>query len=124
MLPVYAKIKYKVNERFTAGISHFGLTTSYGLNSAGYNGDYMERQSIDLALFGHYKLFKNFYTEGRFGQSMSRCYKQYASDQKVDFALPLKTFGDDRQQKNINFQDGLFIELRLIYSVSISEETK
>ena len=40
MLPIYSKIKYKVSDKFTAGISHFGLTTSYGLNDNNYNDDY------------------------------------------------------------------------------------
>jgi hypothetical protein len=119
MLPVYAKIKYKVSDKFVAGISHFGLTTSFGLNDAAFSGDYIERQSIDLALFGNYRIAKNIYFEGRFGKSMSRCYKQYESDQKVDFAIPLKTFGDDRELKNIQFKDGLFMELRLVYSIQI-----
>jgi hypothetical protein len=122
MLPVYAKIKYKVNEKFTVGISHFGLTTTFGLNDTPYENDYIERQSIDLALFANYKLSKNLYIEGRFGKSMSRCYKQYASDQKVDFAMPLKMFGDDRQVKNIQFKDGPFAEIRLIYSIEIPKE--
>jgi hypothetical protein len=122
MLPVYAKIKYKVTEKLTAGISHFGLTTSFGLNETPFKDDYIERQSIDLALFGNYNIAKNFYLEGRFGKSMSRCYKQYASDQKVDFAVPLKMFGDSREIKNIRFKDGMFMELRLIYSIQISDE--
>lgn len=122
MLPVYAKIKYKAGEKLTVGISHFGLTTSFGLNEAPFEDDYIERQSIDLALFGNYKIAKNISIEGRFGKSMSRCYKQYAADDKVDFALPLKTFGDDRVMKNVQFQDGLFMELRLIYSIELPKE--
>lgn len=122
MLPVYAKIKYKFNDKFSAGISHFGLTTTFGLNNLEYEGDYIERQSIDVGLFGRYKIAGNLYLEGRFGQSMSRIYKQYSADQKVDFAVPLATFGDDREAKNIQFEDGLFVELRLIYSIIIPED--
>lgn len=122
MLPVFAKLNYKVSDRFTAGFSHFGLTTSYGLNDTDYAEDYLERQSIDLALFGNYKLYNNFYLEARFGQSISRCYKQYGSDDKVDFALPLITFGDNRTLKNVQFEDGPFIDLRLIYRIPIPQD--
>jgi hypothetical protein len=122
MLPIYAKIKYKASEKFTLGLSHFGLTTSYGLNDEAYPDDYMERQSIDEALFLNYKISKNFYVEGRFGQSMGRSYEQYASDQKAGLTIPLKTFNDDRVAKNIQFENGLFMDFRLIYSIELPKE--
>ncbi|MBN2485093.1 MAG: hypothetical protein JXB34_03870 [Bacteroidales bacterium] len=122
MLPVYAKIKYKFSEKFNAGISHFGLTTSFRLNDDNFSGDYIERQSIDLAVFANYQLAKNIYIEGRFGQSMNRCYKQYSSDDKVSFAMPLATFGDKRTVKNIQFKDGAFAELRFVYSIPLPKE--
>jgi hypothetical protein len=122
LLPIYGKIKYRVNSKFSAGISHFGLLTTFGLNDPAYEEDYLERQSIDLALFGNYNLRDNFYLEVRFGQSLNRSYRQYGPDQKIDFGLPLVTFGDDRVPKNIPFKSGLFGELRLIYSILIPEE--
>ncbi len=124
LLPVYAKINYKVCERFTAGISHFGLITTYSLGDPEYKGDYIERQSIDLALFGRYQIAGNIYLEGRFGQSLGRSYAQYEADQKVDFSLPLIGFGDDRVQKNINFNDGWVVELRLVYNIPIPEDNQ
>jgi len=119
LLPVYSKIKYKINKNFNAGIAHFGLITSYKLGAAEYNDDYMERQSIDLTIFARHKIVGNLYIEGRFGQTFGRTFAQYAADQKVDFSLPLVGFGDNRVQKNISFQDGLIAEVRLVYSVPI-----
>lgn len=121
LLPVYAKINYKISNNFTAGISHFGLVTTYRLNDDACKDDYIERQSIDLCLFGRYKLFGNLYLEGRFGRSLGRSYAQYGSDQKVDFSLPLIGFGDNRVQKNIDFDDGFIIDIRLVYNILISE---
>jgi hypothetical protein len=121
LLPVYAKIKYKATERFTLGISHFGLMTTFGLNNPDYEEDYLERQSIDLALFFNYRIAKNMFLEARVGKPLGRCYKQYAGDQKVDFAIPLATFGDDRVVKNVDFEDGIFCEFRFIYSIEIPE---
>jgi hypothetical protein len=121
MLPVYFKLKYKVTDKFTAGFSHFGLLTTFRLNDPAYKNYYVERQSIDLSLFANYNIFGNFFMEGRFGRTMGRKYKLYAPDDKVDFAIPMKTFGDDRVQKNIGFENGLFAELRLIYSIVIPD---
>lgn len=121
LLPVYSKIKYNINENFNAGIAHFGLITSYQLGNLENGGDYIERESIDLTLFARHKIVGDLYVEGRFGQALGRNYAQYASDQKVDFSIPLVGFGDDRIQKNVSFQSGLIAELRLVYSVPIPE---
>jgi len=119
LLPVYAKIKYKVNEKFSTGISHFGLTSSYRLGEIEYNGDYIERNSIDETLFARYHLTKNIHIEGRFGYAFARNYAQYEENQKVSLSIPLINFGDDRIQKNISFHDGWIFNLRLVYNISI-----
>ena len=121
LLPVYAKIKYQQNERLSVGISHFGLITTYYLGAEEYRSDYMQRSSIDLGLFARYKLIGDIYVEARFGHSFGRSYAQYEADQKVDFAIPLVAFGDDRVQKNVTFEDGFIASLRLVYNIEIPE---
>ena len=119
LFPVYGKVKYQVNERLSTGLSHFGLITSYRLGDAEYEGDYIERKSIDEALFARYNLGGNFDVEARVGYALGRSYAQYEADQKVDFSLPLVGFGDDRVQKNVSFHDGAIASLRFIYNVPI-----
>ena len=121
LLPVYAKINYIINDWVTVGFSHFGLTTSYRLGDANYEGDYIERKSIDEALFGRFRIAKNIYIEARFGYSLGRSYKQFAEDQKVDFSIPLVSFGDDRVQENVSFHDGWIAVVRLVYNLPIPE---
>ena len=117
MLPIYAKVNYRVTDNLTAGISHFGLSTTYYLGNEDYQGDYIERFSIDPCLFARQRLFGNLYAEGRIGHSLSRKYKQYAGDDKISFAIPLVAFGDDRTLKNVRFDDGIIMELRLVYNI-------
>ncbi|MCP4884871.1 MAG: hypothetical protein GY908_13905, partial [Flavobacteriales bacterium] len=124
LFPVYGKIKYQVNERLSTGLSHFGLITTYRLGDLAYQGDYIERKSIDESLFARYQLVANVYLEGRFGYAIGRSYAQYEADQKVDFSLPLVGFGDNRTQKNISFHDGLIASLRFIYTVPIEDNKK
>ncbi|MCK5637432.1 MAG: hypothetical protein KAH67_01895 [Flavobacteriaceae bacterium] len=119
LLPVYVKVKYKINDKLSTGISHFGLTSSYRLGELEYNGDYIERNSIDETLFARYHLTKNIHIEGRFGYAFERSYTQYEANQKVDLSIPLFDFGDDRTQKNISFHDGWIFNLRLVYNISI-----
>jgi hypothetical protein len=124
LLPIYLKIKYKVNNRLTAGLSHFGIITSYRLGDPDYDGDYMERKSIDESLFARYQLVGNLFIEGRFGYAFGRSYAQYEKDQKVNFSLPLIRFGDNRVQKNVSFHSGLIASIRFVYSVPIENKEK
>ncbi len=124
LFPVYGKVKYQVNERFSAGWSHFGLITTYRLGSPEYQGDYIERKSIDESLFARYKLFGDIYVEGRIGYALGRSYAQYEADQKVDFSIPLVGFGDERVQKNVSFHDGVIASLRFVYSISLDDRKK
>ncbi len=124
LLPIYAKIKYEINERLNVGFSHFGLTTSYRMGNIDYEGDYIERKSIDEALFARYRLVSDIFIEGRIGRTFGRSYAQYEEDQKVDFSIPLISFGDNRVQKNVSFHDGWIANLRLIYSIPIPVDKK
>jgi len=119
LLPIYVKIKYEINERLNVGFSHFGLTTSYRMGNIDYEGDYIERKSIDEALFARYRLVNDIFIEGRIGRTFGRSYAQYEADQKVDFSLPLVSFGDNRVQKNVSFHDGWIANLRIVYSIPI-----
>lgn len=123
MIPVTARIEYTVSENLQFGFNHFGLITTYALGKEAYTGDYIERQSIDLSLFARQRLFGDIFIEGMVGRSMGRKYRQYEGDQKVDFAIPLVTFGDERVIKNeyAAFNDGLILTLKLIYSIPMPE---
>ena len=117
--PISGKIKYQVNDNFSTGISHFGLVTSYKLGHPDYQGDYMERTSIDECLFGRVRLAGNFHLEGRLGYALGRYYNQYDADQKADFRITILKFGDNRVAKNVNFKSGPIALLRLVYNLPL-----
>jgi len=119
LLPIYAKIKYKVNENISTGISFFGLITSYQLGDPHYSGDYMERTSLDLTAFSRVRIAGNLHIEGRVGYAIGRTYAQYEGDQKIDFRISILKFGDNRVVKNIKFEDGMIINLRLVYNMPL-----
>lgn len=119
MIPVTAKVHYRINQGLDVGFNHFGLITSYYLGHEDYAGDYMERQSIDLSLFARQRLGGNIFVEGMVGRSFGRGYEQYAGDQTVKFAIPLIAFGDERNVKNTTFHDGMIFTLKLIFNMKV-----
>jgi hypothetical protein len=119
MWPISGKIKYDVNDNVSTGISHFGLVTSYKLGHPDYQGDYMERTSIDECLFGRVRIAGNFHLEGRLGYALGRYYKQYDADQKADFRITIIKFGDNRVAKNVNFKSGPIALIRLVYNLPL-----
>jgi hypothetical protein len=127
MLPITARLEYDVNKNMMVGFNHFGLITTYYLGHEDYTGDYMERQSIDLSLFARHRLAGNIFLEAMAGMAVGRHYRQYEGDQKLDFAIPLVTFGDDRVVKreiDTGFGDGLILTLKLIYNMPMPQRPK
>jgi len=120
LFPIYAKATYKAHKRLDIGWSHFGLVTTYRLGAAEFQGDYIDRRSIDETLYARYQLFGNFFLEGRIGYSFGRSYTQFAADQKVDLTLPLISIGDGRTARTSSIESGMIASLRLVYSIPIS----
>ncbi|MBA7561857.1 hypothetical protein ES708_03503 [subsurface metagenome] len=119
MWPIFGKLKYQARENFSTGISHFGLITSYRLGHPDYEGDYIERTSIDLAWFGRIRLSGNFHLEGRLGYALGRSYQQFTKDQTVPFRISIIKFGDERVAKNYLFDPGPIVNLRLVYNLPL-----
>ena len=121
LLPIYSKVTYKVNEKLNVGMHHFGLVTSYRLGDEAYQNDYIERKSIDVGLYARYTIVNGIHIEGRYGYSFGRSYAQYNKADKIDLALPLATFGDNRTQLNesANFNNGAYAHVRLVYAIKL-----
>ncbi|XOV95047.1 MAG: DUF6268 family outer membrane beta-barrel protein [Bacteroidota bacterium] len=121
LLPIFAKVNYHASEKLTLGLSHFGLITSFQVGDPMYSNDYIERKSIDLALFGRYKFAGNLCFEARAGFAIGRSYLQFAEGDEMDFRVAILSFGDNRAQKNVNFDPGPILDLRLVYNLDLSD---
>lgn len=124
LMPIYVKINYHVSDNTTVGFSHFGLTTTYRLGNPAYVDDYIERTSVDLALFLRQRIAGNIHLEGRIGHTLNRKYAQYEEDQQLDLRFIIFDFGDDRIQKNANFKNGVIASIRLVYNLPIVDQAK
>ena len=119
MWPVFGKVNYHVSDNTTAGLSHFGLTTTYRLGGESYKGDYIERNSIDLALFLRQRLFGNIHAEGRVGYSLNRNYAQFVEDDKVGLKILIFSINDNRVPVQENIGNGFIASIRLIYNLPL-----
>ena len=120
LVPIYVKVNYHVSDNTTVGFSHFGLTTTYRLGNPAYVDDYIERTSIDLALFLRQRVVGNIHLEGRIGHTLNRKYAQYEEGEKLDLRFIIFNIGDDRIQKNANFKNGIIANIRLVYNMPIT----
>jgi len=120
LLPIFAKINYHATEKLTLGFSHFGLITSFQIGDPTYSNDYIERQSIDLTLFGRYKFWGGLCFEARAGFAVGRSYLQFAEGDEMEFRVAILSFGDDRTRKNIAFDPGPILDVRLVYNLDLS----
>ena len=66
----------------------------------------------------------NLNLETRFGYSLNRVYAQYDQNEKMDLRLSIFGFGDDRTQKNLNFNSGPITSLRLMYNLRLKSRDK
>jgi len=121
LFPINLKINYKVSERLVTGLSHFGFITTYRIGQEEFRGDYVERNSIDETLFVRWRIGGNLHLETRLGYSLARVYEQYAEGEKMDFRLSIFRFGDERVQKNADFNSGAIASVRLVYSLPLNQ---
>ncbi len=120
LVPIFSKIKYTFSEKTSSGLGHFALITSYRLGDENYRNEYIERTSIDAFAFVRQRIKGNIHIEGRVGYALGRIYDQYAEGETVDFRFSLFTWGNNRVIKNHSFEDGAFVNLRLIYNLPIN----
>jgi len=120
-LPIYAKIKYKVGNSFSAGLGYIALVSSYRLTGE-FDDAYTSRYAIEPYAFAEVKFLKQLYFNAKFGYTMGRKYPIYEKDDRLDWQLSFIKFGDDRTQRNPEIEDNLFFELGLAFKVEVGDK--
>lgn len=106
-----------MTNKFWLGLKFDGLGTTYNLNEQSYsvNGAYVSKTSNELVSYLRFKLSKSLYINTKMGYAISRNYKVYDVNDKIDFSLSSIYFGDDRTQLNERFKDGAIFKVELFY---------
>lgn len=115
-LPITGTVYHILNQKVHLGLTYVGVISSFRL-SPNTSNDYLHYSSTDVTLYGDVYLSHQIVLQGRFGRAVGRYYRQYATDHKVDLMLSAFRFGDDRNQLNLEVEDGWIAELRLIFRV-------
>lgn len=119
-LPIYAKIKYKVGDNFSAGIGYVALVSSYRLTGE-FNNAYSSRYAIEPFVFAEVKFLKQLYLNGKLGYTIGKNYPIYKEDDVLDFQLSFIKFGDDRTQLNPVILDNFFFEVGIAFKVDVAD---
>ena len=116
-LPINADINFKMNTNLWLGMKFDGLGTTYNLKEQNYSADgaYVSKTSNELFSYLRFELSKSLYINTKVGYAISRNYKIYDTNDKIDLALSSFYFGDDRTQLNERFKDGAIFKVELFY---------
>ncbi len=116
-LPFLADMNYKLHHRLNIGMNFFGQIRSYHLTeveSTG-SGGYVVKGTNDLYGYLKFNLSKGLSIYTRMGYSLGRSYRVYDEEDKITFGTVLLKVGDNRQQLNTDFANGLTFQLTMQY---------
>ncbi|MHB1146027.1 MAG: DUF6268 family outer membrane beta-barrel protein [Lutibacter sp.] len=119
LLPGQVDFNYKLAKKTSLGINFDGMASSYNLHESIYitKGQYVARSSNELYTYLQFQLGKSLYIKTKVGYTISRTYKVFDNDDKVDLNLGSIYIGDHRNQLNTNFEKGVVFKAELFYRI-------
>ncbi len=95
------------------------MASSYNLDKSNYipNGQYVARSSNELYTYLQFHLSKSLIVKTKVGYTISRTYKVFNDDDKVNMNLGSIYLGDNRTQLNTNFEKGVVFKAELLYRI-------
>lgn len=115
-LPIWADINYSISNKISAGATFSAFVRSYYL---GKYDNYVVKKNNELFGYLQYKLTKATLIQAKVGYSIGRSFRVFEKNDKVDVGVSAFRFGDNREQLNSDFENGLVINFRFIYRFSI-----
>jgi len=119
LLPAQADFNYQLAKKAALGINFDGMSSSYNLHKTIYvpKGQYVVRSTNELYTYLQFQLGKSIYAKTKVGYAISRTYKVFDNDNKVDLSLSSLYFGDTRKQLNTKFDNGAIFKVELLYRI-------
>jgi len=116
-LPFMVDANYKLHDRVNLGINFFGQVRSYHLSRIPEtsNEGYVVKVSNDLFSYLKFSLSKGLSLQAKVGYSVGRSYRVYEEADKITLGSVLVRVGDNRQQLNTDFSNGLTYQAVIAY---------
>ena len=110
-------LNYMITDKINIGGDVNGLTSSYALADPyfGTNKEYFAKNTTEFFAYVRYPLYKGLFLKAKAGYSITRTYKVFEENDKVDLGLSLFYLGDDRTQLNSPLAKGALFKLELLY---------
>ncbi len=120
-LPLSADVNYKVHKELALGIRFEGFVRTFHLNepSNGNADNYLQKQCNELFAYAQWQTQSNLLFQFRVGYSIGRNYRVYDQKDQIKWGLAAFRFGDDRDQLNSDFSDGIIFQARVFYRFPI-----
>lgn len=121
MLPLQADINYKISSNIRLGLNYNGQIRTYHLSNTkplNYN-TYLSRTNNELCAYIRMGVTKTLNIQAKAGYSLGRSYRVYNENDKVNFALPLLYFNDNRKQLNTDFENGIIFQFQMFYRFDV-----
>jgi hypothetical protein len=121
LLPGQVDFNYKMAEKIVLGINFDGMASSYNLDKSNYipNRQYVARSSNELNTYLQFHFSKSLIVKTKVGYTISRTYKVFNDDDKVNMNLGSIYLGDNRTQLNTNFEKGVVFKAELLYRIHV-----
>lgn len=114
MLPLSVDLNYALSSHFKAGMNFKGQIRSYNLNDPILDqAHYISQSTNELTAYIQYEMKNGLNFQAAVGHSVARSFRVY--NEGVSFGMPLIYFGDDRQQLNTDFSDGMIFKASVFY---------
>jgi hypothetical protein len=131
-IPVSAKATYSVNQSWSLGADFQAIVKSFNLHRAFFynpnqmgqkpNGEYLHQATNEISAFISHEFKPGIILKGQVGYSIGRSYRIYDNSDKIDFGISAFKFGDNRNQLNSDFTDGMVFRAQLIYRLYLDDK--
>ena len=117
MLPISGDINYQMTPALKTGIRFNGFIKSYNLN--GHQDDYLVKANNEIGPY--FQANKgSFVWQITGGLAIGRSIRTYGQNDRMDLAISALKIGDDRVQRNVDFQDGCFLKTAILYRFALN----
>jgi hypothetical protein len=123
-LPLAADANYEFNKTFRAGMNFSTFVRSYNLNEPyqGNPNNYLVKASNEVFSYLQIHVTPSAILQFKVGYSIGRNYRIYDIQDRATWGLSAFKFGDNREQLNSDFSDGLIFRTRFIYRFHLNKE--